>query len=193
LPGQYLDEETGFAYNVMRDYDQSAGRYLQPDPIGLMGGVNLYGYANGNSIWKADPFGLISLCEAMIELLATSEENPLLNGTPFSLDLIPQETILAGGHGPSGAHFTDARNNLDYDIQYVQVGWSVTQTHGPGIADTAVPMMGLGALFSGDLSYFEGSDLAANTWGSSLGSFGALNCKSFADFVENLCPEDCAE
>jgi RHS repeat-associated protein len=58
FPGQYHDEETGFAYNVMRDYDQSTGRYLQPDPIGLMGGVNLYGYVAQNPLNGIDPLGL---------------------------------------------------------------------------------------------------------------------------------------
>lgn len=34
------------------------GRSTQPDPIGLAGGLNLYGYANGDPINYHDPFGL---------------------------------------------------------------------------------------------------------------------------------------
>jgi hypothetical protein len=42
----------------MRHYDVGAGRSTQPDPIGLAGGLNLYGFAGGDPINFSDPFGL---------------------------------------------------------------------------------------------------------------------------------------
>ena len=57
-PGQYYDAETGLAYNLNRDYDATLGRYVEADPIGLNGGLNIYGYANQNPLTFTDPGGL---------------------------------------------------------------------------------------------------------------------------------------
>jgi RHS repeat-associated protein len=55
--GQYLDRETGLHYNTFRYYDPDIGRFINQDPIGLLGGSNLYAYAPNPLIW-IDPFGL---------------------------------------------------------------------------------------------------------------------------------------
>ncbi|WP_315856249.1 RHS repeat-associated core domain-containing protein [Burkholderia cepacia] len=61
--GQYLDRETGLHYNLFRYYDPDVGRYISPDPIGLVGGVNLYQYANNNPISWIDPLGLFGYAQ----------------------------------------------------------------------------------------------------------------------------------
>ena len=62
LPGQYHDDETGWHHNHWRTYDPRAGRYLEPDPLGLQpsytGADSLYAYADGDPIHGADPWGL---------------------------------------------------------------------------------------------------------------------------------------
>nr|WP_046335607.1 RHS repeat-associated core domain-containing protein [Xenorhabdus bovienii] len=55
--GQWLDEESGLVYNRFRYYSTVAGCYLTPDPIGLLGGFNPYGYVHNPSNW-IDPWGL---------------------------------------------------------------------------------------------------------------------------------------
>jgi RHS repeat-associated protein len=59
FPGQYADEETGLHYNYFRDYDPSTGRYVESDPIGLMGGNNLYSYALNSPLLLEDELGLM--------------------------------------------------------------------------------------------------------------------------------------
>jgi RHS repeat-associated protein len=54
--GQYLDRETGLHYNTFRFYDPDVGRFTTPDPIGLLGGLNLYQYAP-NPVGWVDPWG----------------------------------------------------------------------------------------------------------------------------------------
>ncbi|HEX7864168.1 MAG TPA: RHS repeat-associated core domain-containing protein, partial [Variovorax sp.] len=62
-PGQYSDDESGLFYNYFRSYDSRTGRYSQPDPIGLNGGWNRFGYVNANPMAEVDPLGLYSFSE----------------------------------------------------------------------------------------------------------------------------------
>lgn len=61
FPGQYADVETGLFHNHHRDYDPRSGRYLEPDPLGLEGGVNPYVYVAGDPVNAIDPDGLAKL------------------------------------------------------------------------------------------------------------------------------------
>ncbi|ROH76386.1 MULTISPECIES: RHS repeat-associated core domain-containing protein [Lonsdalea] len=55
--GQLRDSESGLCYNRFRYYDPAGGGYISPDPIGVLGGENLYAYAPNPLTW-IDPLGL---------------------------------------------------------------------------------------------------------------------------------------
>ncbi|WP_208353070.1 RHS repeat domain-containing protein [Pseudaestuariivita rosea] len=57
FPGQWFQSESGLHQNWMRDYDPTTGRYIQADPLGLVAGVSLYGYANQSPFTYIDPNG----------------------------------------------------------------------------------------------------------------------------------------
>jgi RHS repeat-associated protein len=61
LPGQYFDRETGMHYNYFRNYEPGTGRYVEVDPIGIAGGLNVYEYARSNPLTYTDPLGLWSI------------------------------------------------------------------------------------------------------------------------------------
>lgn len=58
FPGQYHDQEDNLWYNGARDYNSTLGRYMESDPIGLVGGVNTYAYVGNNPVTDIDPLGL---------------------------------------------------------------------------------------------------------------------------------------
>jgi RHS repeat-associated protein len=53
-------DAAGTVFRRNRVYDPATGRFTQEDPIGLAGGLNLYGFADGDPVTFSDPFGLCS-------------------------------------------------------------------------------------------------------------------------------------
>jgi RHS repeat-associated protein len=61
-PFQYTGREndnTGLYYYRARYYSPAMQRFISEDPIGLNGGINVYGYVEGNPIKFTDPYGLM--------------------------------------------------------------------------------------------------------------------------------------
>jgi RHS repeat-associated protein len=55
--GKEKDLNSGLVYYLYRFYDPNLQRWPNRDPIGELGGFNLYGFVGNNSIDKADLFG----------------------------------------------------------------------------------------------------------------------------------------
>lgn len=70
FPGQYFDMESGLVNNLNRDYSNFIARYMQSDPIKLIGGINFYIYSENNPIIFFDDRGLKSKsCPLILRLL----------------------------------------------------------------------------------------------------------------------------
>lgn len=55
---KYTDPETGLLYYGLRYYAPSTGRWLNRDPIGERGGINLYQFVGNAPLTWSDPLGL---------------------------------------------------------------------------------------------------------------------------------------
>ena len=66
FPGQWVDatwngsKGAGLYYNVHRWYEAETGRYIRPDPLGLVSG-SFYEYADHNPVSSTDVLGLFSV------------------------------------------------------------------------------------------------------------------------------------
>ena len=56
--GYRYDPATALYYVRNRTYNPVLGRWLQRDPIGILGGINLYGYVGGMPVGLSDPIGM---------------------------------------------------------------------------------------------------------------------------------------
>jgi RHS repeat-associated protein len=112
--GRYPFQYTGRApisaslyYYRARYYDALAGRFISEDPIGFLGGLNLYRYVNNDPMLLTDPTGLVSVAlsayaggGAGIKLSFTSQ------GVSYCSEL---------GIGVGGALEVDPSGGLDRD------------------------------------------------------------------------------
>jgi RHS repeat-associated protein len=123
--GQYFDEETGLHYNRFRYYDPNCGRFINQDPIGLLGGVNNYLYVPNPMGW-VDPLGLV--CK---------EYNPR-EDSPLDKNLKLQGQKLE----------LDNRQNYVHPIEVLDGKYIQTKNFGLGVPNT--PLMNDVITFRGD-------------------------------------------
>ncbi len=94
FPGQYYDDETKTWNNGFRDYRADLGRYVESDPIGLMGGSNTYVYVKADPLLHADPSGLCNDCDSMVPNKPASNN---LAADVSTMQSLKEFTIITGG------------------------------------------------------------------------------------------------
>ena len=77
---QYADPTT-YNHNGARDYYPVYGRYLEADPIGLVGGLNPYAFVFSNPLTLIDPYGFLGFGISM-EYLDINSMTSSSGGTP---------------------------------------------------------------------------------------------------------------
>lgn len=55
---KYQDDESDWVVNPFRVSSASMGQWINRDPIGEAGGLNLYGFVGNNPVKYVDPYGL---------------------------------------------------------------------------------------------------------------------------------------
>ena len=63
-------DATTHLYRRNRYYDPDAGRFTQEDPVGIAGGMNVYGFAGGDPVNFRDPIGLCPIEKDRIPCVA---------------------------------------------------------------------------------------------------------------------------
>ena len=126
LQNQYVDEETGLHYNFFRYYDPHIGRFTQQDPIGLVGGENLYQFA-ANTQTIIDPMGLTAACP-----FGTSD---VLNGMAMKsqADDIVKEATKQAIEKPVSDAYLDSDFSLSTEVS-ADVAAAQSVDFSPGIA-----------------------------------------------------------
>ena len=70
--GREFDAESGLYFYRARYYDPATGRFLTEDPIGLVGGFNIYAYVDGNPVNFVDPTGEAKNVGTAVKLVGTA-------------------------------------------------------------------------------------------------------------------------
>jgi murein DD-endopeptidase MepM/ murein hydrolase activator NlpD len=115
-----------------RYYDPNSGRFTQEDPIGLAGGLNLYGFANGDPINFSDPFGLCPVGEKCRRYTF---------GHLASIDVTPGDIVNAGDQlGLSGNTGHSTNPHLHYELGDVDEKGNYTPEMTAGPATDGCPL-----------------------------------------------------
>ena len=148
---------SGYQYRRNRYYDPSTGRFTQEDPIGIAGGLNTYGYAEGDPVNFSDPFGL-----------CPDPTNPKCTSGTVTYTLSLGGTAAAFFMGLNGQAGLAVDNKLNYTL-FGQAGYSA------GFALNGGPQLGVQKGSLNDLLSPTGKGGGISWTGSAAAISGGIN------------------
>lgn len=96
-----MNEGNGLEFMRARFYSQSTGRFVQADPVGIVGGLNEYAYGYNDPGTKVDPSGLRFIVPPDFPALPPFTERPFPNpNDPCGDDLQNCYNLLPDGDDP---------------------------------------------------------------------------------------------
>ena len=183
--GYRYDQETGLYFVQARYYSPVIGRFLQPDPVGVSGGRNLYAYALNDPANLIDQNGLTADSPDNAWEQVWHEGDPLYKGAVMSRNNVAGEEMVYGADvcnctpAPVSTNaFSSMANQLDTlgqkidaDLAYAN---SINTPNGPQSLGQAENQLSMGVSISGSAIPFTNFTSGGNgTWGYNQQSFGA--------------------
>ncbi|MGS1078227.1 RHS repeat-associated core domain-containing protein [Pseudoxanthomonas beigongshangi] len=109
FPGQRYDAASALNQNYHRDYDASAGRYAQSDPIGLRAGWDKYSYVDSSPLVGMDIVGLVKV------ILFGPNDDPIFHQRANEYQDVPGECLVYSHGSPSFIYDTRSGNTKMID------------------------------------------------------------------------------
>ena len=92
-------------------YDEGLGRFINRDPIGYKGGINLYKYVGGRPTGSTDPSGLDDFCDSLFWSCETA--TPMFEDEHLNIIVGPPEFPHGGySHNNLGELIANIRNQV---------------------------------------------------------------------------------
>ena len=121
--GQSFDTETGLHYNRFRYFDPDLGMFTTRDPIGLLGGMNVFQYAP-NPIGWIDPFGLSKKDPCSSGEIDNLDDYWRTYRTPGQVTPGTREIVIYNKPSSKGGDYTHVTHYDEYGRQVAQTHFS---------------------------------------------------------------------